>query len=412
VAYRQHSEKMNIDLMRFIDRYTGIPLCFLFSMVHSFLKFFKKPVSIKSPKRILFIEMSEMGSIVLAYSLFEKTKEFFPDASFYFLTFKESRDAVDILNFFPEENILSIESKNILGFLSSSFSAVRKLRKEKIDIVLDMELFARFTALLSYMIGAKNRIGYHKFTNEGLYRGNFLTRKVPFNPHIHIAYNMLNLVYAVNASLDSIPLTKFPYHAKDIVIPKVEISSEEKEAVLRKLSKENAKVLQAEKLILINPNASDIIPIRRWPAEKYIELIKLLLKHDGIYVVITGVESERREAGEICQAVGSKKCVNFAGMTTFSELIDLYHMADILITNDSGPVHFSSMTDIKTFVFFGPETPKLYGPLDKDTHVFYSNFSCSPCVSAFNHRKSPCNNNECLKSISVQSVYQEVSKFL
>jgi ADP-heptose:LPS heptosyltransferase len=403
---------MSIDLMRGIDRNVGIPLCFLFSIVHSFLKLFKKPIYIKNPKKILFIEMSEMGSIVLAYSLFKKTKELYPEASLYFLTFKESRNAVEILNFFSEENIITIESKNILGFLVSSISVIRKLRKEKIDIVMDMELFARFTALLSYFIGAKNRIGYHKFTNEGLYRGNFLTHKVPFNPHIHIAYNMLNLIYAVKSSLDSIPLTKFPYDAKDIVIPEVEMSSEGKEAVLSKLETENHEVLQAEKLILINPNASDIIPIRRWPTEKYIELIKLLLKHDGVYVVITGIESEKIEAAQICQAVGSKKCINFAGMTTFSELIEFYHVADILITNDSGPVHFSSMTDIKTFVFFGPETPKLYGPLDKDTYVFYSNFSCSPCVSAFNHRKSPCNNNECLKAISVQSVYQEVSKFL
>jgi len=406
------SSKMSIDLMRFIDRYAGIPLCLLFSIVNSFLKLFKKPTYIKSPKKILFIEMAEMGSLVLSYSLFRKTTERYPEASLYFLTFKETRDAVNILHFFSEENVITIESKKILNFLFSSISAIRKLRKEKIDIVLDMELFARFTALLSYLIGAKNRIGYHRYSNEGLYRGNFLTHKVPFNPHLHIAYNMLNLIYAVNSPLDSIPLTKFPYDAKDIVIPKVKMSSDGKDAVRSKLSAENDEVLQAEKLILINPNASDIIPIRRWPAEKYVELIKLLLKHDGVYVVITGIKSEREEAAEICQAVGSKKCINFAGKTSFFELIELYHVADILITNDSGPVHFSSMTDIKTFVFFGPETPKLYGPLDENTHVFYSNFSCSPCVSAFNHRKSPCNNNECLKAISVQSVYHEVSKFL
>lgn len=403
---------MNVDRMRFIDRNLGVPLCFILSILHGIRTFFKKPIYIKNPNKILFIEMSEMGSLVLAYSLFKKTKELFPDASRYFLTFKETRYAVDILNFFPKENIITVESKKFLNFFLSTFKALRKLRKEKIDIVLDMELFARYTALLSYLSRAKNRVGYHRYHSEGLYRGNFLTHKVPFNPHIHIAYNMLNLIYAVNSSLDSVPLTKFPFEEKDIVIPKIEMSSEGREAVLKKLSKENDEVVRAEKLILINPNASDIIPIRRWPLGKYVELIIRLLEHDGIFVVLTGIESEREEAAQICESVGSEKCINLAGKTTFAELIDLYHIADILITNDSGPVHFSSLTDIKTFVFFGPETPKLYGPLDKDTHVFYSNFSCSPCVSAFNHKKSPCNNNECLKAISVQSVYQEVSRFL
>jgi ADP-heptose:LPS heptosyltransferase len=403
---------MSIDLMRFIDRNVGIPFCLLFSILHKFMEVFKRSEQVKDPKKILFVEMSEMGSLVLCYSLFRKTKELYPGASLYFLTFKETRKAVDVLNLFPEENVITIGSRNIFDFFSSSISAVRKLRREKIDIVLDLELFARFTALLSYLIGAKNRVGFHRQTNEGLYRGNFLTHKVPFNPHIHIVYNMLNLIHATDSSLDEIPLTKFPYKKSDIVIPKARISSGRKEAALSKLSKENNELLQAKKLIIVNPNASDIIPIRKWPLEKYAGLINLLVKHDGVYVVITGLESEKEAAAQICEAVRSKKCINYAGKTTFAELIELYHVADILITNDSGPVHFSSMTDIKTFVFFGPETPKLYGPLDKNTHVFYSNFSCSPCVSAFNHRKSLCNSNECLKIISVQSVYQEVSKFL
>jgi ADP-heptose:LPS heptosyltransferase len=403
---------MNIDRMRLIDRKVGIPLCFILSVVHTVQKFFRKPSVIEQPKKILFIEMSEMGSIVLAYSLLKKTRERYPRASLYFLTFKETRYAVDIFRFFSEDNIVSIDSKNIFRFLVSTLKAIKKLRKEKIDLALDLELFARFTALLSYLCRAKNRIGYHRFHNEGLYRGNLLTHRVPFNPHIYMAFNMLNLIYAADSSPDKVPLTKFPIHKEDIAVPKAEISAGAQEAMLSKLAAENNEVTQAKKMILVNPNSSDIVPLRRWPLERYIELVRRLLGHEGTYVVVTGVESEKEDAGRICQEVGSKKCLNFAGKTTFSELIDLYNIADILITNDSGPVHFSSMTDIQTFVFFGPETPKLYGPLREKAHVFYSDFSCSPCVSAFNHRKSACNNNECLKAISVQSVYQEIVPFL
>ena len=104
--------------------------------------------------------------------------------------------------------------------------------------------------------------------------------------------------------------------------------------------------------------------------------------------------------------------MNFAGKTTFFELIALYGIAHILITNDSGPVHFSVMTDIKTFAFFGPETPKLYGPLGKNCRVFYTNYSCSPCISAFNRRKSPCTDNRCLQAITVEDVFAEVRKLI
>ena len=223
---------------------------------------------------------------------------------------------------------------------------------------------------------------------------------------------MLHLIDAANSSPEDVPLTKFPVNQEDITIPKVELSPDILKAVRSKLLEENSEISQARKLILINPNASDIIPIRKWPIENYTELIKLLLKHEGIYVMITGIDAEKPSAERICRAVDSKKCLNFTGKTSFPELIHLYQIADILITNDSGPVHFSSLTDIKTFVFFGPETPKLYGPLGKNAHVFYANYACSPCVSAFNHRKSACKNNKCLKSLSVRFVYQEVAKYL
>ncbi len=398
--------------MRSIDRRLGVPLCFVLSCLHGFRKIFRKPKLIQNPGRILFIELSEMGSMVLAYSLFKKTREMFPDAELYFLTFKENRYAVDILGIIPEENVITLSSRSFFSFLFSSVGAVRKLRKRKISVAVDMELFARLTAILSYFSGAKNRIGYFRYHSEGLYRGNFLTHKVAFNPHIHMAQNLLNLIYAIASSPGDLPLTKKLLEDGDIFIPKIQVSETDKEKMFERLQEENANIRKAKKIVLLNPNASDIVPLRRWPIENYIELAKKLLKHEGVHIIITGVESEKEPAVALHDALGSARCMNFAGKTSFFELIALYNIAHILITNDSGPVHFSVMTDIKTFAFFGPETPKLYGPLGKKCRVFYTNYSCSPCISAFNHRKSPCTDNRCLQAITVEDVYAEVRKLI
>jgi ADP-heptose:LPS heptosyltransferase len=399
---------MNVGFMRSVDRKLGVPLCFLLSCVHGLRRIFSQPRLIRNPEKILFIELSEMGSMVLAYSLFKKTKEMFPEAAHYFLTFKENRHAVDILWIIPGENVITVSSRNFFSFFFSSISAIRKLRRLKISAALDMELFARFTAILSYLSGAKNRVGYFKYHNEGLYRGNFLTHKVAFNPHIHMSQNLLNLVYSLSSSSQDAPLTKRSLSDEDIVIPRIQASQDSRMRILKKLQEKNKDITSDKKIVLLNPNVSDIVPVRRWPLENYIELAKRLLQHEGVFIIVTGVKSEKEHADDLCQAVGSERCLNLAGKTTFFELIDLYHIADILITNDSGPVHFSVMTDIKTFAFFGPETPGLYGPLGKNCRVFYSGYSCSPCLSAFNHRKSPCRDNRCLKAISVEDVYREV----
>jgi len=315
---------------------------------------------------------------------------------------------VDILGIIPGQNVITVSSRNFFSFFFSSISAMRKLRRLKISLALDMELFARFTAILSYLSGAKNRVGYFRYRNEGLYRGNFLTHKVAFNPHIHMSQNLLNLVYALRSSSEDVPLTKRTLSDEDIVIPRIQASEDSRMRILNKLQEENKDITSDKKIVLLNPNVSDIVPIRRWPLENYIELAKRLLQHEKVFILVTGVKSEKEHADDLCKAVGSERCLNLAGKTTFFELIDLYHLAKILITNDSGPVHFSAMTDIKTFAFFGPETPGLFGPLGKNCQVFYSGYSCSPCLSAFNQRESPCTDNRCLKAITVEEVYREV----
>jgi len=403
---------MNVNFMRTIDRRVGIPICFFLSIIHGIGKIFSPPKIIKKPRKILFIELSEMGSMVLAYSLFKKTKELFPGAELHFLTFKENRHAVDILGIIPKKNVVTVSSRNIFSFILSSISATWKLRWKKISVAVDMELFARLTAIISFMSGAKNRVGYYRYRNEGLYRGNLLTHRVAFNPHIHMAQNFLNLIYAVHSSQKDLPLTKKPVAEKDIVLPKIRLSEAAKMKMIKRLQEENKNIIHAKKVILLNPNASDIVPMRRWPLMNYIELARKLLKHDGVYIISTGVKSEKKYGDVLHQALGSMRCINMVGRTSFSELISLYDIADILITNDSGPVHFSALTDIKTFAFFGPETPKLYGPLGDNCFVFYTNYSCSPCISAFNQRRSPCNDNKCLKAITVEEVYRKVKLFI
>ena len=403
---------MNIQLMRKIDRRIGIPFCFFLTLFHQFFKLFKKSILIKHPKNILFIEMSEMGSIILAYSLFIKTQELYPESNLYLLTFQQNKYAVDVLNIIPKNHIFTIDNRNIWILTISTLKTLFHLRQINLDTAIDLETFSRFSAILSYLCGAKNRVGYYRFTQEGLYKGRFLTHEVPFNPHIHMVQNMLNLIYSTLTSEKGIPPTKRIPDDKDIQIPLFKPSEDILQKIQNKLTIEIPFLEKYHKIILINPNASDIVPLRRWPVQHYIRLIHLILKNPDPVILITGKASEKKQAEKIIRAINSERCLNFSGKTSFPELITLYHLADILITNDSGPVHFSSMTDIRTFVFFGPETPDIFGPLGKKSHVFYKRLACSPCVSAFNQKQSPCKDNKCLKSITPDEVYEKVSPYL
>ena len=87
----------------------------------------------------------------------------------------------------------------------------------------------------------------------------------------------------------------------------------------------------------------------------------------------------------------------------------LYTRSAILVTNDSGPAHFASMTPIRVVTLFGPETPALFAARSPNAIALWAGIACSPCVNAYNNRQSVCRNNLCMQAITVDDVFKEVT---
>jgi len=162
---------------------------------------------------------------------------------------------------------------------------------------------------------------------------------------------------------------------------------------------------------LINPNASEMLPHRRWMTERYGDLIRrLIANHDDVLVAVTGAPTERQEAEALAGLAGAR-CISLAGKTALAELPALYAHAAVMVSNDSGPAHFSAAAGLPTIVLFGPETPRLYQPLGP-SRAIYAGLACSPCVSAHNHRKTACTDNVCMQAIGVDEVLAAVKEVL
>jgi ADP-heptose:LPS heptosyltransferase len=396
---------MKIETMRKIDYGVGIPLTFLVTLF-KFLFPSRKLRSAK-PKKVLFIELSEMGSAILADPCMQRAKNKY-NAEIFFVIFKRNKASLDFLKSVDEKNIFTIEDTSLFQIITDSLRLFFWCEKNKIDAVIDLELFSRATALLSFLTRSPIKVGFHNYHGEGLYRGNFMNRNVSYNPHIHIAKNFVALVDAAFTSEHQVPYLKKQITDDEIKIRKVNVSEESKNKVFNKIKTLYAEAEVNQKILLVNPNASEFLPQRKWPLDNYTELIKIVLeKHPDYLILMTGAPSERPEIQSIEDAVQNKRCINFAGQVAFNELTSLYTLSKVLITNDSGPGHFSSVTHIRSFVFFGPETPELYGSLGNSTPL-YAHYACSPCVSAYNHRKTPCSDNQCLKALKPKFVYDTI----
>ena len=236
-----------------------------------------------------------------------------------------------------------------------------------------------------------------------------LTHEVAYNSHIHISKNFIALVNAAYAEKHEVPYSKTIITDDEIVLAKADISDADKENMQTKVKSVYSEFNnETQRIVLINPNASELLIQRRWMPEKYIKLMKTILNdYDDVLILITGTPNEKEAAEGLKENVNHERCINFAGQVKLSELPALYSVSHMMLTNDSGPGHFSAITDLKTYVIFGPETPKLYGSLGNSTAI-YAGLACSPCVSASNHRKTPCSDNVCLQIIDVEQVYNTI----
>ncbi len=399
---------MKVDTMRRIDYYVGVPLCFIGTALVKLFGMFRK-TDRQAARNVLFIELSEMGSAILVDPAMRKlTRE--TGANLHFAIFKKNKPSLELLKTVPDENIYTIRENSMLLFVFDALKFFFWTRQRKIDAVIDLELFSRFTALLTGFSGARAKVGFHAYYNEGLYRGGFLTHKVAYNPHIHIAANFIALVNALKSAKEEIPYSKTKIFDEDLVLAKTSVSRDEQESMIKIIGECFAGFdPQKQKIILINPNASELLIQRRWPPSYYVRLIKMILeKSPRALVLITGDPREREEAQQLKEQVDSERCVNFAGKVKFAQLPSLYSVSEFMVTNDSGPGHFAAVTDMPTFVLFGPETPALYGSLGTTTPIF-AGLACSPCVSAANHRKTACKDNVCLQVIEPSYVFETIT---
>jgi ADP-heptose:LPS heptosyltransferase len=404
---------ISVNTMRAIDHWVGVPLCAIASPLVALMDGIKNIFGRgpEAPKKLLFIELSEMGSAILVDPAMRNAQA--RGAELFFLIFKSNRASLTLLNTIKPENIFTIDSSSLGGLIKDTLRFLILAHRHRIDTVIDLELFSRFTALLTGLCGARRRVGYHIFHGEGLWRGFMLTRKVHYNPHIHITKNFLSLIHAAFAKQIEVPFSKIQIPDSEVRLEQAVINpialDKVRERIEKLATEAGVEYTQGKhRLILINPNASDLLPQRRWAQQRFSELIQSVhQQYPSDLILITGSPAEFDYVEKVRVVANIKSALNFAGQVSFAELPPLYTLSDVMVTNDSGPGHFSAVTPLRTVVLFGPETPALYGSIGNSIPIT-ANLACSPCVSAANHRKTPCQDNVCMQAITVSQVLDKV----
>jgi ADP-heptose:LPS heptosyltransferase len=399
---------LNINFQRAVDRIVGVPVCAVLSGFEKLRVYFMGEAKPKSPQRVLIVLLSEMGSLVLAQPMFAELKRRYPQAELHMLMFRKNREVLDLLGVMPKENVITLNDKALGDFAVDSFEALLKMRSLDFDVVIDCELFSRASSIFSYLSGAKVHVGFHAHTQEGLYRGSFMNRKVMYNPYRHLSQQFLTMVEAIESS--GTPIAKAIAHEVSAP-PLLQFDEGEVAGVAAQLLQDFPQI-KDKRLVLVYPDGG-LLPIRAWPPRYYKQLCDALLQ-EGYVVALIGLPDAKPLAQEIVAHCKHEHCIDLTGYTkSVRHLLSIFQFASLLVTNDGGPGQFAALTRLPTLVFFGPETPALYSPHAPNIHCLYAGLSCSPCLTAYNHRNSPCDgNNQCLQLITPEQVLSQARALL
>ncbi|HUQ87823.1 MAG TPA: glycosyltransferase family 9 protein [Vicinamibacterales bacterium] len=405
---------MRTTTIRALDYWLGVPACALLSGLRRLTGSTARTAPRETarqprvaPAKILFLKFIEQGATVLAQDAIARATRAVGRDNVFFCVFESNRAILDVIGTVPAANIITIRDKALTTFVADFLKAAGAVRRHRIDTVIDMEFFSRASAIFAFLTGAAIRVGLHRFTGELPYRGNLMTHRVQYLPQVHIASQYSILVEASFNDPREEPMLKVPLdhirstspHAPPAFAP----TAAEIDGMRARLGSPRGPIA------VLNPNASDLLPLRKWETSKFGDLAtRILAAYPDALIVLTGAPSESAIADELCRSLGSTRVKSVAGQTSLRELLTLYTIADVLVTNDSGPGHFASLTPVHAIVLFGPETPRLFGSLAPSTTIIWKELACSPCVSVFNHRLSPCRNNVCMQSITVDEVFDAV----
>ncbi len=374
---------MNLTLGKWLDRFLGIPLVYAARMLEVLRPGGRKRVE---PRRILMIKLWGAGNVVLIIPIIRALKRRYPDAQLAFLTLESNRSLLAPMKELDEVVILSQESLIRCG--ASAVGAVRALRRFAPDVLVDFEQFCRLSALLGWMSGAPQRIG---LKTQGQARDGLYTAKVPYDDRRHMSRTFLAVARVLGLA--------------DEYVSEAPPLSEEDHAEAGDLVNALDALPGDGPRLVFHVGSGKNFRGRRWPVESWAELARRLIDAHGVRILFTGVQDER-DLVDACRSAVGRPTADGVGRCGLTGLAALLGRVDALFSNDTAPVHLAGSVGCPVFGFYGPNTPRLYGPRGPSDIVFYKALPCSPCLTNLNAKESSCRLPTCIESITVDEVVE------
>ena len=293
--------------------------------------------------KILIIKLSALGDLFHALPVVHNLKSEL-NAEIHWVVQKEYSGLVKC--FTDVDRVIPFHRKS---FFSNFITFTQQLRSEQYDYIIDLQGLLK-SAVVATLAKGKTRIGpsFHR-EGAGFFYSGIAGKR---DKNRHAVEENLDVVRYLNLKLIE---PQFPVN-----FPKVNVSGKQPRVAILPESRWFAK---------------------NWPAESFAEVIKRLQASRNMSLYIVG-SSRNTETCSLIESMLPEKITKMAGKTSMTELGGFLSQMDLLIANDSGPVHMAVAVGTPTLTIFGPTDPVRTGPYGNKKHrVIKTTLSCQPCFS-------------------------------
>lgn len=381
-----------------IDRLLGLPMILGLNLLTRVLGRILRLNHRFDPAEVRVVVVAKffgLGSILQSTPMLRALRRRFPRARVVFVT---SRSNAGLIERLAEVDAgVYVDDRTPAALVASTARAVLALIRLRPQWYLDLEVYSAYASLMALASLARNRGGFYR-RSAGFKKGVF-THLVYFNTQKPVRHIYLQLAAATGAGAHD-----------DGRIGPVRVRAEDEAGLLARFP-----VLAApgEGWIVVNPNASDLLLERRWPAGRFAAVISQWVAQ-GRSVALIGSAGEAGYVAELLgqiPAQGPGRVLDTSGRLSFGELAALMGRAACVVTNDTGPMHLALALERSTVCLFGPVNPVHYGFERPNVRVLHHAIYCSPCVHETT--RPPCEgNNVCMRLIEPGEVLEAVESLL
>jgi heptosyltransferase-2 len=323
---------------------------------------------------VLVIQTAFIGDAILSTTIFKGIKKILPECNVDVLAIPQTSN---LFKHNPNiRNVFEFDKRKMKNRLISFIKIQKLIRNNRYDAAISIQ--SSITSSILMLLGlVKIRIGYP--------RQKLLSYSIYPKKGLHIRKRVLRLLEPLsNETLDD----------------QTELFWGNEEAdKAAQLIGENE-----QKLVAIAPGSAQFT--KQWPKEYFIKLIDLMSFND-VKIFLVGGADDRELCNDIVNRV-KINCINVAGELTILDSAALISKTDLVISNDSAPLHIANAVKTDVFAIFGP-TVREFGfyPYREDDRIFEIDIDCRPC-GKHGGKSCPLGHFKCMRDLTPEMVYKEV----